>query len=432
VVNAEAVNWAGNVTFTAGRVHRPATVEQVRSLVAGAARVRALGTRHSFSEVADSPGDLISLAGLPPEVEVDTAARSARVAAGMRYADVTARLEARGLALPNLASLGHVSVGGACATSTHGSGDGNGSLATAVSALELVTADGDLVTLRHGEDGEDGEDGGDGGALAGAVVGLGVLGVVVSLTLDLVPAFSIRQHVWEGLPLAVLDEHFPEVAASAYSVSMFTRWEDDPVLQVWFKQRAGQPAPAVTGEPWFRATPASGPRHPVPGFPPEYCTAQLGESGPSSQRLPHFRPDALPSAGSELQTEYLIDRRDAAPALRALAAVRDRIQPVLRVSEIRTVAADGLWLSPSYQRDSVAIHFTWIPDTAAVLDAVRLIEERLAPFGPRPHWGKVFTIPPAELAPRYEKLGSFRELARRHDPAGKFANAFTARYLGIA
>jgi alditol oxidase len=422
VVNAEAVNWAGNLTFTAGQIHRPATVAQVRSLVAGASRVRALGTRHSFSELADSPGDLISLAGLPPEVEVDTAGRTARVAAGMRYAEVAARLGAHGLALPNLASLAHISVGGACATSTHGSGDGNGSLATVVSALELVTADGDLVTLRRGQDG---------GALAGAVVGLGALGVVVSLTLDLVPAFVMRQYVWDGLPLAVLDEHFPEIAASAYSVSMFTRWEDDPVLQVWFKQQDGQPAPVVTGEPWFRATPASGPRHPVPGFPPEYCTAQLGVPGPSFERLPHFRPDALPSAGSELQTEYLIGRRDAAPALRAIAAVRDRIQPVLRVSEIRTVAADGLWLSPSYQRDSVAIHFTWTPDTPAVLDAVRLIEERLAPFAPRPHWGKIFTIPPGELAPRYEKLDSFRELARRHDPAGKFANAFTATYLGI-
>ncbi len=436
-------NWAGNVTFGAAQIHRPTSIGELQALVAGERRIRALGTRHSFSDLADSPGSLVSLAGLPAPLEVDSATATARVGAGLRYADFGAALDQQGWALPNLGSLPHISVAGACATSTHGSGVGNGSLATAVSALEIVTAAGDLVTLsRDSEDAGSADAGsagfdsaGFGGAdFGGAVVALGALGVVVSVTLDLVPSFSMTQRVFEWLPLDTLGGHFADVVAGAYSVSLFTDWRQ-PRFQVWFKQRTSQPdQPAQPGPPvseaaWFTARPADGPRHPIPGLDPVSCTAQMGEPGPWFERLPHFRPDSVPSVGDELQTEYLIPAAEAVPALHALASIRDRVHPVLRVCEVRTVAADRLWLSPAFQRDAVALHFTWTPDTRAVMPVVALIEAQLAPFHPRPHWGKVFSLPPAGVRGEYRRLADFQRLAGELDPAGKFGNAFTARYL---
>ena len=413
-------NWAGNVTFRAREVHRPATLDELRSLVAGGGAVRALGSAHSFSDVADTPGTLISLSGLPDTVEVDAAAGVVKVAAGVRYADLSRRLHDRGLAVHNLASLPHISVAGSCATATHGSGDANGNLATAVAALEMVTADGDLVTLDRGKDGD---------RFRGGVVALGALGVVVNMTLDVVPAFEMRQYVYERLALDVLDDHFGDIVSSAYSVSLFTGWRTPYIDQIWVKARAGLPGDRPPGDSWFGARPADGPRHPVPGMPVVNCTRQLGVPGPWHERLPHFRPAFTPSSGAELQSEYLVPRRHAVDALHALAAVRDRIAPVLQVAEIRTIAADELWLSPCYRRETAAFHFTWVPDPPAVLPVLALIEERLAPFGARPHWGKVFTVGPAELRARYPRLPDFQALARHYDPAGKFANDFVRRHL---
>jgi xylitol oxidase len=181
--------------------------------------------------------------------------------------------------------------------------------------------------------------------------------------------------------------------------------------------------------PWFTATPALSARNPVPGASPDACTEQLGVPGPWYQRLPHFRPEFMPSAGDELQSEYLLPAAHAVPALRALADIRDRLAPVLRICEIRAVAADDLWLSTSYRRDSVAFHFTWIADPAAVLPVVGEVERALAPFTPRPHWGKVFTTPRDALRAAYERLPDFLALTRHFDPAGKFRNSYTARLL---
>jgi xylitol oxidase len=419
-VTGGRTNWAGNIAFRARDVHRPATLGELRLLVAGGEKVRALGSAHSFSDIADTPGALISLSGLPDTVEADTAASVAKVAAGVRYADLSRRLHARGHAVHNLASLPHISVAGSCATATHGSGDGNGNLATAVAALEMVTADGDLVTLDRDKDGD---------RFRGAVVGLGALGVVVSMTLDIVPAFEIRQYVYEGLALDVLDDHFGDIVSSAYSVSLFTDWRTPYIGQIWVKARADRPGGPPPGDSWYGARPADGPRHPIAGMPVVNCTEQLGVPGPWNERLPHFRPEFTPSSGEELQSEYLLPRRHAVAALHALAEVRDRIAPVLQISEIRTIAADELWLSPCYRQETVAFHFTWAPDLPAVLPVLALIEERLAPFGVRPHWGKLFTVGPSELRARYERLPDFQALARHYDPAGKFANDFVRRHL---
>jgi xylitol oxidase len=407
-------NWAGNVTFGAADLHRPASVGELQSVVARSGRIRVLATGHSFNDMADSPGAQVTLAGLPPQVSVDSARSVARVAAGLSYAEIAPRLDERGFALRNLASLPHISVAGATATATHGSGAANQNLAAAVTGLTLVTAAGDLIELT-GDD--------------GAVVHLGALGVVVSLDLALVPSYDLSQRVYQDLPLDVLDDHLTDLMTSAYSVSLFTDWRAPRLTQLWLKQHPGPP-PAVTRAPWFTATPARSARNPVPGASEEATTEQLGVPGRWYQRLPHFRPEFRPSAGDELQSEYLLPVARAVPALHALTEIRDRLAPVLRICEIRAVAADDLWLSTCYQRDSIAFHFTWIADTAAVLPVVGLLERQLAPFAPRPHWGKVFTTPPEVLRASYQRLPDFLALMRHLDPSGKFRNAYTDRLLG--
>lgn len=416
----QPTNWAGNVTFSAKRTHQPTSVDQLRELVATSERIRVLGTGHSFNRIADTTGDLVSLAGLPPLVRIDPQRRQVTIGAGMRYGDLVTHLHAAGWALPNLASLPHISVAGACATGTHGSGDRNGNLATAVRALQMVTASGDLVTLDREADGD---------RFAGAVVALGALGVVTELTLDVVPAFDVRQYVYDDLPREQLEEHLDEIFASGYSVSLFTDWTGPRINQVWRKCRADDPAAATPPTRWFGATLADEPRHPVPGMPTENCTVQLGVPGPWHARLPHFRLEFTPSHGEELQSEYVIDRRHARHALAALDEIAADISRVLQISEIRTIARDELWLSPNYHRDSVAFHFTWIADAEAVLPVVDAVERQLAPFAPRPHWGKLFGIPPETLAQRYERLADFRRLVRHYDPTGKFGNEMLDTYL---
>jgi xylitol oxidase len=417
-MSGRPTNWAGNVTFSAARTHRPATVAQLQRLVAGSERIRALGTAHSFNRIADSTGDLVSVAGLPPIIEVDRGRSTVTVGGGVRYGELAGRLHAAGYALANLGSLPHISVAGACATGTHGSGVANGNLATAVAAVELVTPDGELRELHRAA----------GGEFAGAVVGLGALGVVTTLTLDLVPTFHMRQYVYDGLPFGQLAEHAEEVFASAYSVSLFTSWRRPEFDQVWRKHRLDDPAGAAPPRRWLGAELADAPRHPVAG-PTRNCTAQQGVPGPWHERLPHFRLEFTPSSGAELQSEFLLARRDALAALEALRGIADRLAPVVQISELRTVAADDLWLSPSYRRDSVAIHFTWVADPAAVAPVLAAVEHRLAPFEPRPHWGKLFQSGPAAVRARYERAPDFQRLRHRYDPTGKLGNDLLDRYL---
>jgi alditol oxidase len=408
-------NWAGNIAFSAARLHRPDSIAELRKLVGSSAQVRALGTGHSFNLIADTPGDLISVAGLPPLIEIDTATATATVSAGLRYAEAAEHLNRAGFALPNLASLPHISIAGAVATGTHGSGNANGSLATAVAGLRLVGPDGDVTELNRRDDPD---------RFPGAVVSLGALGVVTSLTLDLVPSFDVAQYVYRGLALDQLAAQFEAVSAAAYSVSVFTNWASGDGA-VWLKERVERDsdgdAPALQ---WLGAQLAESPQHPVPGMPAEFCTEQGGVPGPWHERLPHFRPDFTPSSGEELQSEFLLPRAAAPQALAALRGLADRIAPVLQISEIRTIAADELWLSPAYGRDSVAFHFTWIADAAAVTPVVTAVEEVLTPLGARPHWGKVFTVAPGEVVSNYEYSGEFRRLMSELDPGGKFRNAY--------
>ncbi len=417
----EQRNWAGNYQYHAARLHHPGTVGEVQELAARSVKLRALGTRHSFNSIADTSEDLVSLARFDQIVGLDRERGTVTVGAGIRCGQLGPFLDAHGFALHNLASLPHISIAGACATATHGSGDLNGNLATFVRALEIVTASGDIVTLDRDRDGD---------LFRGAVVGLGAMGIVTRLTLDVVPAFLIRQDVYENLPLSTLEAHFDAITSGAYSVSLFTDWRQPAFTQIWRKSRvapdtAAHPADNRTAPDaeWFGATLARVPLHPIAGVSAENCTLQ-GAPGPWYDRLPHFRMEYTPSRGDELQTEYLVPRADALAALGAIARMRAQIAPLLLISEIRTIAADDLWLSPCCGQDCVAIHFTWKPDWPAVARLLPRIEAALAPFQARPHWGKLFTTQPAALQALYPRLPDFKELLHTYDPHGKFRNAF--------
>ena len=406
------VNWARNHRYAARTLHRPTSVDQVQDIAARAVNVRVLGSRHSFNDIADAD-ELISLEALPDGVEIDSAAGTVSFAAGLRYGALVDSLARAGLALHNLASLPHISVAGAVATATHGSGVANGNLATAVAGLDLVTSAGELLRVSRGDPDFD-----------GMVVGLGALGAVTRVALDVEPAYQVRQRVFEGLSWEALAEHFDEIMACGYSVSVFTRWQET-VDQVWVKSRLDQPE--RTGSELLGARPATADRHPILGIDPAPATPQLGRPGPWHDRLPHFRLGFTPSAGEELQSEYLLPRRHAVPAIEAIRALAHRIRPLLLVTEIRTVAADRLWMSTSYGADSVALHFTWRQQPQAVAELLVALERALAPFGARPHWGKVFAADAASVTPRYERYADFVALAGRLDARGAFRNGWLQR-----
>jgi alditol oxidase len=404
-----ATNWAGNHTYRARAVHAPSTVERVQEIVSASPRIRVLGSRHSFSDIADSD-ELLTLDEIPGDVAVDLDAMTVAFGGAVRYGDLALELAREGLALANLASLPHISVAGAVSTATHGSGDRVGNLATAVAALQIVTSDGDVVTAARGDPDFD-----------GLVVGLGAVGAVTRLTLDVEPDYEISQRVFEGLAWADLLEQFDAITSTGYSVSVFTRW-GETVDQVWVKSRAGEESEAAAAGALLSARAATQHRHPILGLDPVNCTPQLGMRGPWAERLPHFRMGFTPSAGDELQSEYLVPRRHGPAAIEAVLGISAAISPVVQVSEIRTIAADRLWMSPQYGRDTVAIHFTWSPEPDAVARALARLEDTLAPFEARPHWGKLFLARAAAIGPLYERLADFRALLDRLDPRGAFRN----------
>ena len=411
-------NWAGNLEYSSAEVHRPDSVAGLAEVVAGASRVKALGSRHSFNRVGDTDGAHILLDALPQEIELDSDRQTVRVSGGISYGVLCRTLEKSGVAIHNLASLPHISVAGAIQTGTHGSGVDNPSLAGAVERIDLVRPSGEQVSLSRG----------DGNEFLGSVVGLGALGIVTGLELSVRRSFRMRQRVLENLPWERALADFPALVSSAYSVSLFTDYAGDDINQVWLK--ALDSDPALTD--LFGATPAVEARHPLPGMSGENCTGQLDEPGPWLDRLPHFRHEFTPSNGEELQSEFLLPLEQAPAALQAVRGLADKLAPLLFVSEIRTVAADEFWLSPFYQQQSVALHFTWKPLQAEVEAVLPELEEALRPFGARPHWGKLFTPSQYDFASLYPRFEDFRALVQANDPSGKFRNELLDSVLGIS
>jgi alditol oxidase len=404
-----ATNWAGNVVFRAARRHRPESIDSLRRIVKNSRRIRALGSGHSFSEIADTEHDLISLTGLPRRLTIDSTNSTVTVSSATTYTELARELHAAGFALANMASISPISIAGACATGTHGSGNDQRVLAASVAAMQFVDSGGDLVEVRRDVDREQ---------FRGSVVALGALGIVTQLTLDIEPTYEMTQRVHVGIPLDEIQGRFDGVCSAGYSVSVFTDWHSNEA-SVWIKRRVG--GPVSTWDPGRHARRSV---HPIPGLSPTLCTEQLGTVGPWLERLPHFKPGAPGKAGHELQSEVFLPRDVAEQAIRSLREIGEVFAPSLLVSELRTVRADDLWLSPAYGRDSLAIHFTWTRDTSAVRRAVAALEERLLPLDPRPHWGKITTMHPLRVIESYERAGDFERLMLELDPTFKFRNGF--------
>lgn len=411
-------NWAGNLEFSTGNVHYPKTVEQVQEAVKKCNKLTALGSRHSFNKIADSTENQVSLQEMNKVVSLDKAANTVTIEAGMKYGELAPYLHENGFALHNLASLPHITVAGSCATATHGSGVHNGNLSTGIAAIEFVNAAGELVNLSK----KDGEQ------FQGAVVGLGGLGVVTKLTLDLQPTFNMKQYVYRNLPMGELEKNFDTIMSGGYSVSLFTDWKNKNVNEVWVKSKVetGDSAPAPE---LFGAKLATKNLHPIEDLSAENCTEQMGVSGPWFERMPHFKMGFKPSAGKELQAEYFVPIEHAYEAMMAMESLHEKITPHLFISEIRTIQADNLWMSPCYKKTCVALHTTWKQEVEEVMNLLPLIEAKLAPFNARPHWAKLFTLAPDVLQSRIEKLADFKSLVKQYDPNGKFRNDFLNKNL---
>jgi xylitol oxidase len=406
-------NWAGNLTYSTDSLFTPQTVAELQENIKQCKKVRGLGTKHCFNKIADSTENQISTAGFNKIIALDKTKNTITVEAGIKYGDICKYLDDNGYALHNLASLPHISIGGACATATHGSGIKNGCLATAVSSIEFVNGKGDVVNLSKEKDGEE---------FLGAIVNLGALGIATKLTLNLLPTFKMKQIVYQNLPMAELEKNFEYIMSAGYSVSLFTDWKNKNINEVWIKSKSDDLKTIAPS--FYRATAAVKNLHPIEALDAINCTEQMGVDGPWYERMPHFRMGFTPSSGKELQSEFFIPFANAYEGMMAIEQLNDKVSPHLMITEIRAIAADELLMSPFYKKTCVAFHFTWKQEVEEVLQVLPLIEEALAPFKPRPHWGKIFTLNPSILQSRIEKLNEFKLLMNKHDPEGKFRNEF--------
>lgn len=408
--NDKITNWAGNYTYSTSSVWKANSAEEARELIKKHSKLKVLGTRHCFNNIADSKDHFLSLTPLNKIVALDTAAHTVTVEAGVRYGELAVFLNDKGYALHNLASLPHISVAGGCATATHGSGVHNGNLSSAITGMEFITASGETISLsRHNEQ------------FPLAVVHLGGLGAVTKLTLAIQPSYQIRQYVYENLPMGALEKHFDEIMSTGYSVSLFTDWRNKNINEVWIKSKT----PSFSNHPeFFGARAATRNLHPISDMGAENCTEQMGVPGPWHERLPHFRMGFTPSSGKELQSEFFVPREHSYAAIKAVEQLHEKISPHLLITEVRCIDADQLWMSPCHNQPSTAIHFTWKPEWPEVKQLLPLIEKQLAPFNARPHWGKLFTMSHQQLAARYPKMRNFQQLCKHYDPTGKFRNEY--------
>ena len=412
-------NWSGNLEYSTNKIDYPKLVEEIQELVKKYYKLKVLGTRHCFNNIADSKYRFISSRGLNKVVSLDTNANTVTVEGGIKYGELCPWLNERGFALHNLASLPHISVAGSITTATHGSGMKNKNLSSAVEALEVVTASGDVINISRN----------DGDKFNACVVGLGAIGMITKVTLKIQPSFMMQQHVYTKLPLSQLKEHFDDIMSAGYSVSLFTDWQHESINEVWVKSLIDDASNAEARKDFFGAAPATKNVHPIIELPAENCTEQMGVPGPWYERLPHFKMGFTPSSGKELQAEYFVPQHNAVDAMLAIQKMGKEIGPHLFISEIRTIDADDLWMSPCYKQPSVTLHFTWKQEWEPVMKLLPGIENELAPFNAKPHWGKLFTLSSSTLSSRYEKMNEFKKIVAQYDPHGKFRNEFLEKNL---
>ena len=402
-------NWSKNVDFNDKSYLQPTSLTELQELIRSNPKVRARGTAHCFNEIANTSSVALNLAKMPKTIEIDAAKKSVRVAAGLTYGELAPLLHAQGWALGNMASLPHISIAGSISTGTHGSGIKNQNLANQVLSLDMVTTEGELRHIDRTNP-----------AFNALVVSLGLGGIVYQYQLRVEESFQIRQVVYPEIPLDIVQRNFDSIMGSAYSVSYFTDWSSDQVGNLWCKFRDGEVIPESIGG----SAQADRKFHPIPSVDPVACTEQLGTTGDWHDRLSHFKLEFTPSVGEEIQTEFFVDRKDAAAAIEAVSQLGAEITPLLWITELRTIAADNLWLSSAFERDTLAIHFTWKKDEA-IYPVIEKVEAVLRPFNYRPHWGKVFTADAVYLKSVYPKINEFKALVEALDPTSKFENSFT-------
>jgi len=404
-------NWSKNVDFNERAFLQPVSIAELQELVRTHQKIRARGTAHCFNEIANTSSFAINLAKMPKTIEVDETKKTVRVAAGLTYGELAPVLHDLGWALNNLASLPHISIAGSVSTGTHGSGIKNHSLANQVLSLDLVTAEGELRHIDRTNP-----------AFSALVVGLGLGGIVYQYELKIEPTYQVRQVIYPEIPLDILQRNFDQIMGTAYSVSYFTDWSSAQVGNLWCKFRDSEVIPDSVGG----SAKADKKFHPIPSVDPVACTDQLGIPGEWHQRIPHFKLEFTPSVGEEIQSEFFVDRKDAPAAIQAVSELGLEITPLLWITELRTFAADQLWLSGAFERDVLAIHFTW-KKVDAIYPVIEKVEAALRPFNYRPHWGKVFTADATYLKSVYPKMSEFKALAEALDPTSKFENSFTRR-----
>lgn len=415
-------NWAGTFAFTAMRLHRPTSIGEVQRIVAASPKIRAIGARHSFNGIADSPADQVDLGGIDPDIVIDQDRMTVTVGAGISYGDLSSVLQQQGFALHNLASLPQITVAGAIATATHGSGDGNKALSSAVVGLELVTRDGSLQRVELGD-----------ADFEAMVVSLGAFGIVTRVTLAIEPTFDIRQDAFVDMRWDELLAKFDAISSAAYSFSIFTKWSGPTASRIWLKARPGTARPgefdSASLELNLGLKPGVPYSVPVTVENPLALLNPFGVAGPWSERLTHTRREVAPVPADQIQSEYLIARPQLQKAVAIIRAMAERIDALLFATEIRTIAADEFWLSPAYRQDTIGLHFTWKKETDAVDAITKELEAALIPLGAKPHWGKLIHADAATLAPLYPRMSDFRSLALRHDPEGKFQNAYLEKHV---
>jgi alditol oxidase len=412
-------NWSKNQSFKFRKIFYPTSTDEIVSIVKSAKKVKVIGTAHSFNTSAaaddgyEEETDLICLSNLCVNPILDEEKKTITVSAGSKFGEIFhwISINAPNFALHNSASLPHISVGGAIATATHGSGVKHGNLSSAVVSLELIKANGEIMNISRETKGSE---------FDGYIVHLGCLGVVTRVTLSLVSAFNIRQDCFVCLDFDIALQNIDEILSSGYSVSLFTTWSNRLFEQVW---RKSTPDTVFETETFFGSKKAITKIHPCDQS-PECCTEQLGQVGPSYERLPHFKFEFQPSVGDELQSEFFIARADAAAALEAIMSLSKVISPLLFITEVRSIASDKLWMSTAYDRESVAIHFTWKPLWNEVQKVLPMIEIALEKFSARPHWGKLFSHKAETISLIYPKINDFAALREQLDPEAKFVNKF--------
>jgi xylitol oxidase len=418
--NESLHNWAGNINYTSHKVYHPASVEQVQQIIKNNNKLKCLGSKHSFSTIADTDGFLISTDKLKSVISLDEKNWSVSVEPGITYGDLALYLHQHGYALLNLASLPHISVAGACATATHGSGVKNGNLSSAVNAIEFVDGTGNVHSFSRK---------GDPDIFNGLVVHLGALGVVTKVSLDIVRDFNMSQVVYRHLPFENLKQSFAEIMSAGYSVSLFTNWSEEKINQVWVKSFNDTASSDKAPDEFYGASLSQTDMHPVDDQSAETCTVQRGVIAPWFEILPHFKMGFKPSTGKELQSEFFVHKDAGFAAVEAMQELGKQISPYLFVSEIRSVKADELWMSPAYRQDCITLHTTWHQDEKVITDLIPLVEKALRPFDPIPHWAKLSSRPAAVLAPAYPRMGDFRELCNRFDPQKKFLNKYLGEFV---